>query len=196
MSEVEQVPITSSAPRAARTQRDGFRWDRLTALMATVVAVCALAVSFYTARLQNAQVKATTWPYLQLWKDDSARTFSISNRGVGPAQIRDAKMRVDGIEVDSFNVAFERLAGRPLDCAKTSYFARRVLAANEDVTMISLCNEDDYAVFARAGARLTREVCFCSLLDDCWRIDEANPNENAYLTAVDACPVGTAGVFR
>jgi hypothetical protein len=186
----------SSEPDAGVPASRGFEWDRLTAVMATLVAVCALAVSLYTAHLQNIQVRASTWPYLQLWKNDAQRAFLISNRGVGPAQVRDAKIRVDGVEVSTFNEAFERLAGRPLECAKLNSFARRVFAANEEVAMIEFCDDNDYHVFMNAGPRLMREICFCSLLDDCWRIDESSETESNYFTSVNACPVGKAGIFR
>ncbi len=173
-----------------------FNWDKLTAMMAVLIGALALGVSWYTASLQNAQVKAQTWPYLQLWNSTTARTYSISNRGVGPAQIRDVKLLVDGTEVASFNEAFEKLAGRKLECANQSYFSRRVLAANEDVAMVEFCHDADFAVFATAGTRLLRQVCYCSLLDQCTLIDETTTDESAYQASVVACPVGKPGLFR
>lgn len=173
-----------------------FNWDKLTAIMAVMIGALALGVSWYTASLQNKQVKAQTWPYLQIWNSTSARTYSISNRGVGPAQIRDVKLTVDGGEVASFGEAFEKLLGRKLTCSQQSYFSRRVLAANEDVTVIQFCTPEDFAVFANAGNRLLRQVCYCSLLDECTLIDEGAADESRYQRSVDACPVGKPGLFR
>lgn len=173
-----------------------FNWDKLTAIMAVLIGALALGVSWYTAVLQNAQVKAETWPYLQMWNSGSAQTLSLSNRGVGPAQVRDVKLRVDGKEVASFAEAFAKLSGRKLDCAQTSYFSRRVLAANEDVVMIQLCNAEDFVVFANAGARMQREICYCSLLDDCTLIDESATREEDAQRHVVSCPSGSPGRFR
>ena len=69
-----------------------IEWDRITAIMAVLIGACALAVSLYTAYLQNAQVRAQTWPYLQMWQSNVDRSYSISNRGVGPARIADVKL--------------------------------------------------------------------------------------------------------
>lgn len=173
-----------------------INWDKITALMAIFIGVCALGLSWYTALLQRAQVKAQTWPYLQLWQSDAQQSYSISNRGVGPAQIRDVTLSIDGKEMPNFDAAFQALAGRPLSCSKQSYFSRRVLAANEDVTIISFCNDTDYQVFAKAGTRLLRKICYCSLLNDCSQINEAAEDESAYHVSVPQCPTATPGIFR
>jgi hypothetical protein len=183
-------------PRSDGPPKAPFNWDKLTAIMAVMIGALALGVSWYTASLQNAQVKAQTWPYLQLWNSTAALSLSISNRGVGPAQIRDVRLTVDGRDVSSFGEAFEALSGRKLECAQQSYFSRRVLAANEDVTMIQFCNQADFDVFATAGPRLVRMVCYCSLLDQCTLIDESAEDAALYQRSVDACPVGVAGSFR
>lgn len=173
-----------------------FNWDMLAALMAVLVGACALGVSVYTAFLQRQQIEAQAWPYLQMWRSNVEWRYALSNRGVGPAQVRDMKVFVDGVEVGSWEQAFERLAGRPLECSKQSFVSRRVLAANEDVSVLQFCNEADFAVFDGAGPRIQREFCYCSLLDDCWLLSERAATEADYLRRVDACPVDTPGAFR
>jgi hypothetical protein len=190
--------VVESGIPPARPPRARVQWDRVTAIMATIVAACALGVSIYTARLQNAQIRAQTWPFLQLWQSNVKHTFSLSNRGVGPAQVRDVKLFLDGTEIDGFSTAFRRLAGRDPQpgCMLQSYFARRVLAANEDVEMLGFCNADDFKVIDDAASRLIKQICYCSLLEDCWRIDEAATSETDYRVQVDHCPMGKPGIFR
>jgi hypothetical protein len=147
---------TAPPPRPARQ----VNWDMLAALAAVFVGLCALGVSVYTARLQRQQIQAQAWPFLQLWRSDSARQFSLSNRGVGPAQIRDMRVFVDGAEVASWNEAFERITGRGLECSRQSFVSRRVLAAGEDVSMLEFCNDEDFLVFEAGGARVQREFCY------------------------------------
>lgn len=176
--------------------RRGFNWDMLAALMAVFVGACALAVSVYTAQLQRKQIEAQAWPYLQLWRSNMEHRYAISNRGVGPAQVRDMKVYVDGAEVASWGEAFEKVAGRPLECSKESFVSRRVLAANEDVSMLEFCNEADFAAFDAGGRRVQREFCYCSILDECWLLSERAPSEAEFLRKVPACPVGAVGSFR
>jgi hypothetical protein len=180
------------APPAQRIQ-----WDRITAVMAVLIGALALAVSMYTAYLQHAQVRAQTWPLLQLWQSNVNRTFSVSNRGVGPARIIDAKVFVDGVEAENFADVFQLLSGQEkLPSSLQSYFARRVLAANEDVTMIQFEQDADFAVFMDNRDRIDFDLCYCSVLDDCYRIDERAPSEQEYVRPVPRCPVGTAGKFQ
>jgi hypothetical protein len=171
-------------------------WDMVAALVAVFVGVCALGVSVYTARLQRQQIEAQTWPYLQLWQSNVDRRFNLSNRGIGPAQVRDMRVFVDGAEVASWGEAFETLAGRALECSRASFISRRVLAANEDAAMLEFCNDADFAAFQEARSRIQREFCYCSVLGDCWLLSERATNEDEYLRTVDACPVGAAGRFR
>jgi hypothetical protein len=174
-----------------------IQWDRITAVMAVLIGALALAVSAYTAYLQNAQVRAQTWPLLQLWHSSVHRTFSVSNRGVGPARVVDAKVYVDDQEVESFSEAFQRLSGRDkLPSSLQSYFARRVLAANEDVAMIQFETDADFDVFMDNRDRIDFDLCYCSVLDDCYRIDERAPSEQEYVRPVPSCPVGSPGKFR
>jgi hypothetical protein len=188
--------MAEAADPGPEVPRRRFNWDMLAALMAVFVGVCALGVSLYTARLQRQQVEAQAWPYLQLWRSDAERRFNLSNRGIGPAQVRDLRVFVDGAEVESWGDAFARLAGRPLQCSRLSFISRRVLAANEDVAMLEFCNDADFAAFDAGIARVQREFCYCSVLGDCWLLSERAATEDEYLRAVDRCPVGAPGRFR
>jgi len=188
--------MTEPANPGPELPRRRFNWDMLAALMAVFVGMCALGVSVYTARLQRQQIEAQTWPYLQLWRSNAERRYNLSNRGIGPAQVRDMRVFVDGNEVESWGEAFAKLTGRALECSRSSFISRRVLAANEDATMIEFCNDIDFAAFDAAAGRVQREFCYCSVLGDCWQLSERAANEEDALRSVDRCPLGTAGRFR
>jgi hypothetical protein len=187
---MEQPDASSGMPKPP------FNWDKLTALMAVLIGACALGVSLYTAFLQRSQVEAQTWPFLQLWHSNGDFSYWLSNRGVGPARIVDAKVYVDDAQVENFEEAFGKLSGRKPADTRQSFFSRRVLAANEDVQMIQFKSLADYDVFQANGKRLTFQICYCSVLDDCYLLDERARSESEYITPVAACPVGTAGKFR
>jgi hypothetical protein len=187
---MEQQDASQGLPKAP------FNWDKLTALMAVLIGACALGVSLYTAFLQRSQVEAQTWPFLQLWHSNSDFSYSLSNRGVGPARIVDAKVFVDDAQVANFEQAFEKLSGRkPVD-TRQSFFSRRVLAANEDVQMIQFKSQADYDVFQANGKRLSFQICYCSVLDDCYLLDERARSESEYIRPVASCPVNGIGTFR
>jgi len=188
--------MTQSDERIGEPAKPPFNWDKLTAMMAVLIGACALGVSLYTAFLQRSQVEAQTWPFLQLWHSNADFSYSLSNRGVGPARIVDAKVWVDDKQVADFDEAFEKLSGRKPADLTLNFFSRRVLAANEDVKMIAFKNQADYDVFQGNGKRLAFEVCYCSVLKDCYLLDERAKSEQAYISPVAACPVGPPGEFR
>ena len=189
--------MSDGAPQPPPRARHRVEWDRVTAIMAVLIGACALAVSLYTAHLQNAQVRAQTWPYLQLWQSTAERSFSMTNSGVGPARILDVKLLVRGKQVPDFRAAFSSLSQRT-DAPSTnqSYFARRVLTANETVTMIQFRDEADYRVFADNRDAIQFQICYCSVLDQCFQLDEAAPTPDLYLASVPSCPAGEPGQFR
>ncbi len=185
--------------RKTETSQVGERiqWDRVTAVIAVLVGVLALAVSAYTAYLQHAQVRAQTWPLLQLWQSNSMRSFSLSNRGVGPARVIDAKVFLDDSEVEGFQQIFKALSGDDRTPNSTqSYFVRRVLAANEDVTMIQFDEQADYDLFASNRERIAFDICYCSVIDQCYRLNERAENESDYRAEVSTCSTDTPGKFR
>jgi hypothetical protein len=173
-----------------------IQWDRLTAIMAVLIGACALAVSFYTARLQGAQVRAQTWPYLSKWYSNVDYSYSISNRGVGPARIMDVKLFVDKKEMSNFEEAFVQLGRKDAPSTLQSYFARRVLAVNEDVAYLKFQNAEDFALFDQNRERIKFEVCYCSVLSECYLLNENAASEAEYITEVSKCPVDTPGKFQ
>ena len=172
-------------------------WDRITAIMAVLIGACALAVSFYTAKLQSAQVRAQTWPYLQMWQSNVDRSFSISNRGVGPARIADVKLWIDDDEVANFDQAIIKLSKQsgPMSTMQ-SYFARRVLTSNEDVKIIQFETDEQFNIFYKNRKRIAFQICYCSVLDECYLLDERAKSEQEYISSVSKCPIGRAGKFR
>jgi hypothetical protein len=175
-----------------------FEWDRITAIMAVLIGACALGVSLYTAKLQDAQVRAQTWPYLQMGNSNYEYTYFVANRGVGPARIMDVKLRIDKKEVENFQQALKILSKKDVAPSTTqNYFAKyRVLAANEDLIFLKFNNKEDFSVFYANQDRIKFEVCYCSVLNECYLLNEGAPTEAEYITEVSQCPVGKPGIFR
>ena len=82
---------------AVPEDRETRRASRYDAVIATFVGFLALCVSGYTAYVQRQQVRATVWPILEFDSSNSPDIhFTLANKGVGPAIIRDVIVRVDG----------------------------------------------------------------------------------------------------
>ena len=88
--EINSIAIV---PKEEET-RGAFRYG---AVVATLVGVCALFVSGYTAYVQRQQVRAAVWPILEFESSNTPDIhFTLSNKGVGPAIIRHVTVTVDG----------------------------------------------------------------------------------------------------
>src|SRR6266478_9506739 len=78
-------------------QTETRRASRYDAVIATFVGLCALCVSGYTAYIQRQQVRAAVWPILQFGSSNAPDIhFTLANKGVGPAIIRNVIVKVDG----------------------------------------------------------------------------------------------------
>ncbi len=97
-------------PEEQRAARGASRYD---AVIATLVGVCALGVSGYTAYMQRQQVRAAVWPILEFDSSNQPDIhFTLSNKGVGPAIIRHVIVTVDGQPVINWDEALRKLSGR------------------------------------------------------------------------------------
>lgn len=172
-------------------------FDRDTLSM--VIAVCAViisAASFYASYVQSEaalkQVKAETWPYLQIDHgnfDTDARehilTYEIVNAGVGPAHLKTLQLFYDGQEIGGFVSLFRAccmeetdaadFARRSLDRAITGGAPPVILPPGKTMNIFALPKDDENteAWFRLDAARwkITAEGCYCSLLDECFETD-------------------------
>ncbi len=143
--------------------------EMITALSAVLIGVCAIAVSLYETSLMRQQLKGSVWPHLGLGftYNDSGFRYQIGNSGVGPARIIDVIVRVDGQPVETWKDYFESLdmeVGNYL----TSWLPGRVLAPNASFDPLVLTREEDVDRLYGLQSRVTFEICYCSVLDDCW----------------------------
>ena len=142
--------------------------ETITAISAVVIGVCAIAVSVYETTLVRQQLKGSVWPYVDLgygFTEDGFRYLMINN-GVGPARVMHGVVRVDGQPVPDWGTFFDRL-GIPVERYITSTVSGRALAPNVPFEILSLAGAPAQALFM-ATERVTLEVCYCSVYEDCW----------------------------
>src|SRR5689334_1135568 len=76
-----------------------------------LIGFLALCVSAYTAYMQRQQVRAAVWPILQFDNSNGPIELALSNKGVGPAIIRQVIVRVDDQPVRNWGEVYTRLVG-------------------------------------------------------------------------------------
>src|SRR5437588_12775362 len=89
-------------------RRGASRYD---AVVATFVGFLALCVSGYTAYMQRQQVRAAVWPILEFDHSNGPIRFTVANKGVGPAIIKDVIVRVDDQPVKTWYEVLEKILG-------------------------------------------------------------------------------------
>ena len=187
-----------------RTTRGASRYD---AIIATFVGVCALLVSGYTAHVQRQQVRAAVWPILQFDSSNAPIHFTLANKGVGPAIIKDVIVKVDGEPVRNWVEVLEKLLGPGQHRYSENDMSGRVLSAGESMTIITPEDEANNPIaFDRSNPlwvkmnkereRVTVEICYSSTMGECWILRAGGPTSISSTTQIRRCPSPSATTFK
>src|SRR6266496_5791789 len=183
---------------AVPEQTETRRASRYDAVIATLVGLCALCVSAYTAYVQRQQVRAAVWPILEFDSSNAPIHFTLANKGVGPAIIRYVIVRVDGQPVRNWKEALGRILGPGEHPGSESDMSGRVFAAGESMTIFTPFDPDGKPIaFDKSNPlwvkmnkdreRVTVEICYCSTLGECW-ILRAGGSTPGTTTETRRCP--------
>src|SRR5947208_13593381 len=120
--------MLAAVPEEKQT-RGASRYD---AVSATFVGFLALCVSAYTAYMQRQQVRAAVWPILQFDSGNAPDIhFTLANKGVGPALIRNVIVKVDNQPVKNWDEVLEKILGPGKHLSSESDMNGYVFAAGE-----------------------------------------------------------------
>ena len=176
----------SRAPREGKSRS----WDALAAILAALIGFLALLVSGYTAYVQRQQVRAQVWPYLILTNYDNEKSLNVFNKGVGPAIVRTARVRVDGKPQPDWDHVLDALGIAKPRKYFLSTIRVAVLSPNDHTAIISFDDESVYRAFRDAAlARMRTDLCYCSTLGECWTYSDSIFGNAPKLDPVSACPV-------
>ena len=145
--------------------------DMLVACAAVLVGLCALGVSIYEANIFRQQQKASVWPYLELsYSNLEYFSYEIQNKGVGPAIVKWAVLKIDGKPVKNWR---EFCAKLPMpNGAKTSfvssYLYKRVLSAGEKISLIAFHEPNAARHILSHADKISVEICYGSIFDEHW----------------------------
>ena len=192
------MPETNSPPSSPTSRWRPDR-DLAVSLAAIVVSACALGVSLEQTRVMRVQQHAAVWPRLttsldaDLGPDSAALTLSVRNAGVGPAQVAWAQVTFDGAPVADWPGLIARAgdaagATRDRGAGVQNYYSLTgsVLIAGERQMALRLTGPPARSMFA-AATRVGIRVCYCSVFDRCWRLD--NPSVAARVPQERVAPM-------
>ena len=174
---------SSAAPRG----RIGALTNAIVSGSATLIAVVALVVGIFQAKLSRDQANASVWPFL-LQGNSSNNGYSriIQNVGIGPARIRAFEVQVDGKVVHTWREVAESLhvtlSWR--DHRTTTMRAGVVIPPNTLTELLELPDSNDARIFRAAVGthNLQTWICYCSIYGQCWAgtdgADEPSPTKS------------------
>jgi hypothetical protein len=180
--------------------------NRYEAIIATLVGVCALAVSAYTAHVQRQQVRATVWPILEYNTSNEPHIrFTLENKGMGPAIVRHVKVTVDDQPVINWYEALQKLIGPGKHNFAESTMSGHVLSAGESMDIMAPHNADStpltydkanplWEQMNKERNRVAIEICYCSTLGECWTLRSGRDGTTTVETST--CPGPSATSFQ
>jgi hypothetical protein len=163
------------------------RLEIIAMMVAIFISALALILGAYTAHLQREQTRATVWPRLQIGRSNNpTESVSIENAGVGPAEVRSFGAWVDGQPKRNWKEVLDALPsakGAKVIGATMKTIHAQVFRSGAEYELIRL--HFDPAADPKAieqlhrdlGSRLRLNVCYCSVLDECWLSRDDGPDQ-------------------
>jgi hypothetical protein len=125
-------------------------------------------------------VEANSWPSLSYGTSNGKTiTMSVENDGIGPAKVEAIEVKWAGRSYGNAHDFLKACCGFTTGTADVKYeiIAGRVLRAGQSADILRLSYTDaDVAAWktldqARIDRRLSVNVCYCSIFDQCWSED-------------------------
>jgi hypothetical protein len=204
-------------PEAKETSAHSFmrrHWtDTLFAAAALFVSAISLWVGIRTEDANEKLVAASTWPFVQVQVSNANLNakldlqFSVVNTGVGPAKIESFEVFWKGKAYQSAAELLTQCCGykdvpaaspeaKNITPLTTGTVQGVVLRAGETEMFIHYPLHDDnlavWTAFNKVGAQMSYRICYCSVLDECWRSElesEMYLPGQLHPTRVKTCPV-------
>lgn len=188
--------------------RSGHRWiDLIVPIAALFISFVSILIAGHHGRVmkelveQNAKlVQANSLPYLELGFSNATPTgephkrFFATNSGVGPAKIQSVEIRVQGRSVTNPGELFRACCGGPIKTGLiTSTLLGRMLRAGDNIIYLDFgagsdTHTDREFMTAFREDRITVDLCYCSVFDDCWT-QSSKQNAAASPKPVKVCPI-------
>lgn len=160
-----------------------FNTEKIVALTAIVISICALVVSFYEVRIMRTQQKASVWPYVIMEDQYSGKGFAVeaSNKGLGPSKIESVRVWVKGKQVNELDDIFVELVGPDHGITYNDFTVnninKSVLEPGYSKPLFRLNWTDATREIQKNLYLINIEVIYSSILGDCWKLSLRENNK-------------------
>jgi hypothetical protein len=169
-------------------------WQTVLSLVGVFIGVVALYAALSESEAVRRQTSAAVWPYVQLSMSDFADEetglfeLSLSNAGVGPADIRAMRVTFNGEPQTSWRDIVRAVGGDELAEFAQNAANNRVLRPGDALTIFRTTDLRLVAPLRSAVAAPSNaiEYCYCSIFEECWVADSRDLN--ARPETVVQCP--------
>lgn len=158
--------------------KKGFSVELVVALSAILISTATLFVYIYQAGIMQSQQHTSVWPYVQWMYSNVGNEFYlvVENKGIGPALIKEVKIKADGVEMGSTSELFKKVLNTRDFSFVNGTVEGIVLSPGEKVEMFHIydslyAREFDEKVFQHnATTTFELSICYCSVYNDCWQL--------------------------
>jgi hypothetical protein len=192
---------------AVPEQKESRITSRYETGIAMLIGLLAVSIAAYTAYMQRQQVRAAVWPILEFDSSNAPDIhFTLVNKGVGPALIRQVIVKVDDQPVRNWKEALEKLLGPGQHLFSESDMSFHALAAGESRTVFTFHDPENnplkyersnplWVSINKARLRVSVEICYCSTLGECWTL-RASGLAPSTTTETRRCPSPSGITFE
>ncbi|MEL6918260.1 MAG: hypothetical protein AAFO99_11085 [Bacteroidota bacterium] len=151
---------------------------------ALFISICTLIVLVQEVRIMRVQQKASMYPYLTIGKVYNSKGFGITlkNSGNGLAKINSYQIYNDSVYFKDWFDILQVLApeSKKIDYSIISTEGNirdEMVTPDEEVNLIFLEWTDETRILERRINSLRIKICYSSLLDDHWQVNQSAPQE-------------------
>jgi hypothetical protein len=168
--------------------------DRWIAIAALVCSLIALGVTAYNSSLDRDLRRTAMRPNVSVglnW-DGTGAGWLLANPGPGPAVIRWLSVYVDE-QMQATPTDVLAALGLPGDSLsyQTAFYPGQVKAADQSPNRLLWVSRAAADELRKSRNRVKVEVCYCSVYDECWKIDDVVGSQRS-----DSCAVRPPVIFH
>lgn len=162
-------------------------FDRIASCSAIFIALVAMVVALYEARVTREHQEISVWPSLTWYSTSLAKVGDkynnfgtyIKNDGIGPAIIKSVAYKYKGEEFESLADIIRKVLPEKKDTIYgTDKGVIRVVLPGKEVMLVTTnFTDEESAQFNKlARNQIEGEICYCSLYEKCWVLKNIEPS--------------------
>ena len=169
-----------------------FKAESIVPFSAFVVSMCAIVISLVEVKVMDEQKQASVWPRVFTARNTASDSFQVMvrNAGVGPAQIKYVEVLVDGKAQKSWSEVYKKITSNDKGRFRQGTLTNNVITPGETIFPLTI-NGEGANKFNADVERLKIKLCYCSIYERCWFLDETTERNAGLATPepVEECKI-------